>query len=268
MRLKIDHTTTFTYDQKVSEAYTELRLRPVERGGQRCLSFALTTEPDDRPVLQYRDRFGNDVRHFDVLEPHERLVVTASSEVLTPATPPIESEELSPLDRYDYLTPTAYAPHSDAVRAFAARGGDSADPDLAMRLMHEVFASLKYETGATDVKSTAEDVLRLERGVCQDFAHLMLAACRIHGLPARYVSGYLYDPKQEGGETASHAWVDVYTGWGWQSFDPTHDRPQTEAYVRLGVGRDYADVPPTRGVFKGDAKETLGVRVTISALSK
>ena len=110
----------------------------------------------------------------------------------------------------------------------------------------------------------ADAALELGRGVCQDFAHVMLSACRQAGIPSRYVSGYLYDPLGQG-EVASHAWVDILDAErGWVSLDPTHDREQTEAYVRVAVGRDYADVPPTRGVFKGTAEETLDVAVRIA----
>ena len=114
----------------------------------------------------------------------------------------------------------------------------------------------------------ADEALALGRGVCQDFAHLMLAACRCAGLPARYVSGYLYDPNT-GDNAASHAWVDVWDGRvGWLSLDPTHGRHQTEAYVRVAVGRDYADVPPTRGVFKGDgARDAFGTRRPASIMT-
>lgn len=112
--------------------------------------------------------------------------------------------------------------------------------------------------------TSADEALQLGRGVCQDFAHLLLAACRCEGILARYVSGYLYDPSLHGDDVASHAWVDVFDDdRGWVSLDPTHDREQTEAYVRVAVGRDYAEVPPTRGVYKGTASETLEVRVAI-----
>ena len=133
--------------------------------------------------------------------------------------------------------------------------------------MNAVRAELVYEPGATDVQTRADEVLALGRGVCQDFAHVMLAACRCVGIPARYVSGYLYDPTLEGDNAASHAWVDVWDEErGWIALDPTHDREQTETYVRVAVGRDYADVPPTRGVYKGVAHETLSVRVGLQAL--
>ena len=131
--------------------------------------------------------------------------------------------------------------------------------------MRALRSRLVYERGATDVMTRADAALELGRGVCQDFAHVMLAACRRAGIPSRYVSGYLYDPQEEH-EAESHAWVDVLDAQrGWVSIDPTHDREQTEAYVRVAVGRDYADVPPTRGVFKGFSEETLEVAVRMVA---
>ena len=132
--------------------------------------------------------------------------------------------------------------------------------------MTAVRSKLDYEKGATSVQTSASEVLALGRGVCQDFAHVMIAACRAAGLPARYVSGYLYDDALGDDHGASHAWVDVYDdGDGWISLDPTHGREQDESYIRVAVGRDYADVPPTRGVFKGNAEETLGVQVVVSS---
>lgn len=264
MRLRIEHTTAFNYDHPISEAYTEMRLRPLSANGQHCLSFVLTTEPRDE-ILQHTDRFGNDVRHFDVLLSHQRLVVTAMSEVLTPGIFAPEAEPLSPLDEFDFLMPTGYAPLTAEIANFAEASVMPDDANAtALALMHAVFKAIKYEKGATDVSTTADQALTLGRGVCQDFAHIMIAACRSQGLPARYVSGYLFS---RGHDVASHAWVDVYVpGHGWLSLDPTHDRAQTDQYVRVAIGRDYADVPPTRGIFKGNAKESMDVKVTIAAI--
>jgi transglutaminase-like putative cysteine protease len=177
-------------------------------------------------------------------------------------------EAPTPLDRHDYLSPTGYAPFAERVSDFTARhGGNGAGAPRARELMEAVRGELAYEPGATDVQTRADEVLALGRGVCQDFAHVLLAGCRISGIPARYVSGYLYDPTLGGGNAASHAWVDVYDEErGWIALDPTHGREQTDAYVRVAVGRDYADVPPTRGVFKGGATETLEVLVSLKAL--
>lgn len=263
MRLKIEHITTFTYDHPISEAYTEMRLKPLDADGQRCMSFRLTTEPPDA-VLRYTDHFGNDVRHFDVIQPHQKLMVAAISEVITPDSYASDSVRLSPLDEFNYLSPTTYAPHTPDLSAFSASYRVPADAfSTAMALMKAIHQNLIYEKGATDVKTTADQALSLGRGVCQDFSHIMLAACRMQNIPARYVSGYLYNNERT---AASHAWVDVLVPErGWVSLDPTHDREQTAQYVRVAVGRDYADVPPTRGIFKGNAKEQMDVKVSVAA---
>jgi transglutaminase-like putative cysteine protease len=133
-------------------------------------------------------------------------------------------------------------------------------------LMHSIHDEFEFDATATTVTTSVDEVLRQRRGVCQDFAHLMLAACRCLSLPARYVSGYLYTPPNADAELASHAWVDVYVaGQGWLALDPTHNAAQSGHYVRVAVGRDYADVPPTRGVFKGNAKEELAIEVSVTA---
>jgi transglutaminase-like putative cysteine protease len=126
---------------------------------------------------------------------------------------------------------------------------------------------MTYTPGVTDVQTHADEALLAGHGVCQDFAHVLIGACRAAGIPARYVSGYLYDPDADEHPLASHAWVDAFSPeGGWLSLDPTHDREQNELYVRVGVGRDYADVPPTRGVYKGSAEELLDVAVSVQAL--
>jgi transglutaminase-like putative cysteine protease len=263
MHLKIEHTTTFTYDQQISEAYTEMRLKPLDADGQRCISFRLTTEPHD-VVLRYADHFGNDVRHFDVIQPHQKLMVSAVSEVFTPDLYVADSPTLSPLDEFNYLSPTSYAPHTPDLAAFSASHKADTPLDTALNFMHVIYEAIAYEKGATDVTTTADKALALGRGVCQDFSHIMLAVCRSQNIPARYVSGYLYN---NGHTASSHAWVDILVSErGWVSLDPTHDTEQTGQYVRVAVGRDYADVPPTRGIFKGNAKETMGVVVSVRAL--
>jgi len=264
MRLKIEHVTTFTYDQPISEAYTEMCLRPQDGVGQHCLSFTLNTEPHDER-LNYTDRFGNDVSHFDVIQPHDKLMVAAKSEVLTPDFFYQQILELSPLDEYDYLMGTNYAPLSADIIGFAEAQAVKDDPkNTAYALMRHIYATLQYEKGITDVTTTAAEALVLQRGVCQDFSHLMLSSCRGLKIPARYVSGYLYN---NGREAASHAWVDVHIpGEGWISLDPTHNCEQSAEYVRVAIGRDYADVPPTRGIFVGKAKETMDVKVSVRAV--
>jgi transglutaminase-like putative cysteine protease len=266
VRLRIAHTTTFRYDEPVSEAYMEMRLTPLNAGGQRCESFRLTTDPPGE-VRSYVDRFGNRIRHFDTLNPHDRLLVSARSEVSTPEAFVDPVRELSPLDAFDYLQPTPYAPDSEAVRRFAlgrAVVGDART--TANNVLQATHGALAYTPGATTVKTTADEALAAGRGVCQDFTHLMIAACRVLGLPARYVSGYVFAP-QRGTAAASHAWMDVFVaGEGWLSLDPTHGQAQTDHYVRLATGRDYADVPPTRGVYKGTGREEMAVDVSVERI--
>ena len=263
MWLSVEHVTGFSYDGPITEAYTELRLKPAHGNGQRCSSFSLAPEPRGVTVAEYVDRFGNTVHHFDVLEQHDRIAVTARSEVWT-ASGLVEAAPLSPLDRFDFLAASRYVPLDDRLAELAASAPASGDTsETAGALMHAVRTAMTYERGTTNVHTTAAEALAEGRGVFQDFSHVMIGACRARGIPTRYVSGYLYDPKH-GDPGESHAWVDVQLGdAGWLSLDPTHDTEQDEHYVRVGVGRDYADVPPSRGVYKGNADETLQVAVTI-----
>src|SRR5258708_6958678 len=269
MWLGVEHRTVFAYDEPIAEAYTELRLRPQDDGGQRCSSFLLTAEPPDVNVQQYVDPFGNTVHNFDVLEPHDRLTLVATSGVFTPEGFIDTPGALSVLEQHDYRTPTVYSPWlTGRMSELEGLNGNTADvAGRARSLMNAVSSRLVYERGVTDVQTTADEVIALGRGVCQDFAHVLIAACRTVGIPARYVSGYLYDAEAEAGHAASHAWVDVFSeDRGWLSFDPTHDREQNDHYVRVAVGRDYSDVPPTRGVYRGNATEELAVSVRVWAL--
>ena len=267
MWLTVEHVTRFSYDGSINEAYSEIRLKPAHRDGQRCSSFVLVTEPRGVSVSEYRDRFGNTVHHFDILEHHQTLGLTARSEVWTPEAFVDDEAEPSLLDRWDLLRQSRYVALDGSIAALAAHVDAVAGPSLATAtaVMHAVRGAMTYETGSTHVRTVADEALSAGHGVCQDFAHVMIGVCRLHGIPARYVSGYLFDPKATGnGNSASHAWVDIWDpDRGWVSLDPTHDREQTARYVRVGVGRDYADVPPTRGVYKGKAKEQLDVAVRI-----
>ena len=266
MHLFIEHTTEFSYDHAISEAYTEMRLRPLDTGGQRCLAFSLSTDPRG-DILQYSDIRGNDVRYFDVLLPHDRLVVSAVSEVMTPEALVAERPGLTPLEQFDYLTETPYTLPTTPIAELAAGSARADGPRAqALALMEATHRALKYTPGITNVKTTAAEAMALGQGVCQDFTHLMLAACRSCGLPARYVSGYLHSPGGTGAQ-ATHAWVDVFAeGQGWISLDPTHNCLQAAGHVRVAVGRDYAEIMPTHGIYMGKSKETLAVRVNVRAV--
>jgi transglutaminase-like putative cysteine protease len=273
VKLSVVHRTILTYDDDIADTAMEMRLRPRDDGGQRCLSYALRVEPRG-PVRAYRDAFGNQVEVYNHRAPHRRIVVEATSIVLTSAPTPSREATLGEGERYRLLRFDGPIVDSPALRALAAELGPpdrAASPELLFDLAALVNERFAYEPNVTTVASTSQDLLTLGRGVCQDFAHLWLGLCRARGIPARYVSGYIWngDGRQE---QASHAWGEAFLpGHGWLACDPTNFNPATcgqvgEQHVRVAVGRDYRDVPPTRGVFRGGARETLTVDVRVTRL--
>lgn len=285
-RFHLVHTTEFLYDAPVSESYNEVRLRPLHDERQSCLSFRLTTTPASRSTA-YRDAYGNWVHQFNVLAEHGHLRVEAESVVLSHEAPgggkpTISLNELDARrllweeEHFDFLAATTYVPHLAALREImnaAEKGCDGSVrgfTEAASRLIHEGF---RYVKGATHVNSSIEDSLAAGAGVCQDFAHLLLGVVRMRGLPARYISGYLVpqsaanpDARQEeviGGQ-ASHAWAEILLPEdGWCPFDPTLGKPVGLRHVRIAYGRDYGDVAPVRGVYKGSAGQRLAVDVRV-----
>ncbi len=269
MKLHIEHETIFTYTGPVTERAGEARVRLRDEYEQRCLSFKLSVEPQ-APLDELTDDFGNTVHCYSILPPHRRCVIVATSVVETASQPLIPAATISLLERHDALAPSRYAFWTPAVETFAqthAGAGSAEDRALALKLA--IFEHFEYQPGSTDIHTTAEEVLRGGKGVCQDFAHLLIACCRCVGVPARYVSGYLYDQASGPYDVlATHAWVEVYTGQGWLGLDPTHKRMVTDHYVRIAVGRDYADATPVRGVYKGSAVEKMSVKVRIRPLEE
>ena len=285
-RYHLVHATEFRYDGPVSESYNEVRLRPIHDETQSCLSFRLITNPASRGT-SYRDSFGNWVHQFNILPEHHFLKIEAESVVLAHEAPlvPEGGTKLSELDDHreklveeflEFIGPTGYVPHVpqlDDLIAAASAGCDGTVSGFvkdASTLIHEKF---KYVKGATHVNSSITDSLASGAGVCQDFAHLLLGVVRKRGLPARYVSGYLVpesaaspDAKLQEviGGSASHAWAEVYLpGSGWVGLDPTLGMPLGLQHVRVAYGRDYGDVTPVRGVYKGHAGQRLSVDVSV-----
>lgn len=269
MRLLVEHITKFIYDSAVYETATEIRLRPCDDplGSQRVLDFSLNLDPSV-PLFSYVDYFGNTVHHTNLLEPHESLEITSRSTVITDGGKTV----WSPVDEIrslDFLAESRFVRTDDRIKSLvknSLRPLNLGNPiDSAIDLCTATLNCLVYEPGITDVHSPSSEVLELGRGVCQDFAHVMIAACRYANIPARYVSGYLYGGvESERDDRESHAWCEVYGGKesGWIGLDPTHDTIYCdERYVKIGVGRDYSDVPPVRGTFKGSATEKLSVVV-------
>jgi transglutaminase-like putative cysteine protease len=282
MLFDIRHVTQYTYDEPVRESVMEVWMQPRSGHGHHLINFELDIDPPAQ-LFSYADSWGNTVKHFDVPFPHRRLTITARSIVDTepPAPTPaaLSQEDWAALasdavrgDCWDFLRPHGFAAPTEALMAFcAAQGVDSlreADPLTAVnRLSALLYRSLDYESGVTGADSPIDEALTAGRGVCQDFAHIMIAVCRGWGVPARYVSGYLATNKDEGDRSdpqATHAWVEVFMpSLRWIGLDPTNNIPAAERHIPVAIGRDYSDVPPSRGVFKGDAESQLFVGVSV-----
>ena len=282
MLFEIRHVTEYEYDEPVRESMMELRLRPRRSLEQRVVNFELELDPRAQ-TFDYTDNFGNSVHHFDVPQAHRRLVIIANSVVETsaPPTPPdaVDRGEWQALagdqvraDCFDFIPPHGLAIETPPLTAFIAERDIGAlkrhDPLTALRaLTATLYESFDYETGITGADSPIDHALIERRGVCQDFAHIMIAICRGWGIPARYVSGYLFTDRARGDRSDpdhTHAWVEAYLpSLGWLGFDPTNNVPAGERHIAIGVGRDYVDVPPTRGVFKGEAESKLSVGVQV-----
>ena len=282
MLLAVRHATRYIYDRPVRESVMELWMQPQKRSTQRLISFELEIDPAAQ-LFSYADTFGNAVYHFDIPQPHDRLTITARSAIETeppPALPDgLDRGEWDRLksdfvrgEHFDFLHGHGFTDPTQALAGFIAQHNLDElrvrDPLSAVRELNQVlFEAFAYEAGVTRADSPIDDVLKAGKGVCQDFAHVMLAICRGWGLPARYVSGYLFTDRKAGDRSdpdATHAWVEVYLpSLRWVGFDPTNNIVAGERHVACAVGRDYSDVPPTRGVYKGEAESELAVGVSV-----
>jgi transglutaminase-like putative cysteine protease len=260
MYYRIRHRTRYFYSAPVHESLTEVRMHPRTESHQRCLDYQLAVTPKAR-VHIYRDFLGNSVHHFGVPAPHNELNIMAESVVemkdfaefpqsLAPVAWAELDAEVQRGDYWEMLLPSKFS---------------TPTPLLNTRL-HD---AIDYVPESTTVDSPIDDALKQRKGVCQDFAHIMIALVRGLGIPCRYVSGYLHHSDilhDRSREDATHAWVEAWLpSLGWTGFDPTNDLVARERHIRTAVGRDYADVPPTRGVFKGDAGTAMAVAVSVSA---
>ena len=277
MLLHLLHRTTFIYAGEARDSFNEVRLRPADDDSQACRSFELRLTPK-AAVCDYADFHGNTVHYFDIAAGHRSLVVEAESEVATVAdadrravpavsaralaeSPEREMQaEFSTNSHYVPLAPELWREAQDAL----AGGREDVWNDV-IRIGRHIHDSFEYQTGATGVGTLATDALALRAGVCQDFAHVMLGLCRCVEIPARYVSGYFLNTERKPGEIeASHAWVEAFIpGYGWAAYDPTHARLADERYVKVAVGRDYADIRPVSGTYRGAKTSELRVEVNV-----
>jgi transglutaminase-like putative cysteine protease len=298
MKLQITHQTRYDYLPAVETAQHMAYLQPLSTAHQRLLSHFLTVSPTPTQMTQAVDVFGNPHSFFSLQTPHTVLEVLARSVVSTvnrtlPASN-ISWEQTRELLRYrsdghfhsaaEFVFASPFVPREAEFASYARASFTPGSNVLtvAMDLMQRIHQDFIYESQSTKINTPAREALAQRKGVCQDFAHIMLACLRSMGLAARYVSGYLLTEPAPGtvkltGSDASHAWVAVYApdlppGERWCDFDPTNDRcgwhsPGAD-YVTLAVGRDFSDVSPMRGVIHGGASHTLSVGVTVEALTE
>ncbi len=294
MLLHVVHETRYDYAPAVKTAQHMAHLRPRHGAGQQLLSHRLTVSPDPAQLSQAVDVFGNTRSFFGLQSAHDSLTVVADSVVATSAASPLTSgiawEAARERMRYhrearydpacEFVFASPYVPRHADFLAYAQPSFAPGRPllEAAWDLTARIHRDFEYVTEATDVNTPALQALALRKGVCQDFAHVMLACLRSLGLAARYVSGYLLTQPPPGqsrlvGSDASHAWVSVYLpgedGAGeWADLDPTNDRAPGEDYVTLALGRDYSDVSPVRGVIHGGAHHQLKVAVTVTPVER
>ncbi len=283
-RYEIEHVSRYLYTAPVRDCVMSLCLKPRDDSRQRLLSFEAATAPPS-PLNGELDSFGNTKHVLNIHREHDRLEITARSTVETaPAASLPDSlgaeawEEIRSWSEsfmyWDYTHASAMTRPSPTLAAFVdrLRIEQVDDPlETLLRLSDTLYYSFQYVPGSTSAVSSIEHILESGRGVCQDYAHVMIAIARSWGVPTRYVSGYLHVTGKAGEqapETATHAWVEcLLPDVGWMGFDPTNRTLADERHVRIAVGRDYQDVSPTRGVLQGGGESTLEVDVRMRRLT-
>lgn len=285
----VRHLTKFVYEQAVSESVMETRMHPRSDSNQRCLTFSLSVSPRCR-VFSYRDHLGNQVQHFNIPGHHAQLVIIAESLVeqqslafvphfLSPSAWGELDALVSEGDYWEMLLPSEFATRSEALRRLA-KELDIRRRDDPLMLVREINTKLydyfRYVARSTRVDSPIDEAIESREGVCQDFAHTMIALVRLLGIPCRYVSGYLYQRASDIDEEhdrslpdATHAWVEAFLPHlGWVGFDPTNNLLAHDRHIRTAIGRDYADVPPTHGLYRGRTTSELYVAVQVDAFDE
>jgi transglutaminase-like putative cysteine protease len=277
MRVAVTHVTRLDFADEVSESIMDTHLGPRDDADQRVQRFHLRVEPAGH-VRRYEDGFGNVAHLLTSMRPHAFLQVSTDSEVHTsladPFTIPADSPvPLGPIELVDGLSPSPLIPRLAVVEELAAPFREF-DPFEAVKRMTEMInVQFTYQSGVTDVTTSIQAVIDGRQGVCQDFAQLLIGLCRAIDIPARYVSGYIVtsghseSQAPSRGANASHAWVEAFTpSHGWRGFDPTNNLVANDRYVKVAIGRDYRDVPPTRGTYHGGGSEHLTVEVSARAI--
>jgi transglutaminase-like putative cysteine protease len=286
----VSHRTTYSYDEDVSDSLGIAYLVPRELPWQHVIENAVELDPPAADRTEDLDFYGNTATYFQVTTPHRTLEILATSQVEVDAPAhdhaalDVPWETARPVERgdvegawraQDFVLASSLVDQTAQARAYAAQSLLSGRPvgEAVTELMHRIHVDFAYDKTATTVTSTVDDIFDKRAGVCQDFAHLTLACLRAHGLAVRYVSGYLATRPAPGkervvGADATHAWVAVWIpDGGWLALDPTNDQWVNDRYVTVAWGRDYADVPPVKGVIFTEAKKSsLDVEVDVAGL--
>ena len=289
MKLEIVHQTSYTYEEPVGYSVNEIRLTPRTDFRQSCVNHSIITVPGAE-FFSYQDYFGNVAHAFTVDKPHRKLIITSHSIVDTHETDrndyhllPVKKEkQILKSDHFqntfaEYLSGTPYTMITDDIKSYAKTLPDLDSSGSVYQLLREItetiYSSFIYDPNATHVNTTVDETLKLKRGVCQDFAHLMSAICRVRDIPARYISGYHFIGDLQGGhadyDQASHAWIEAYVpGIGWVGFDPTNNGLIDWRYVKVCHGRDYHDIVPVKGIYIGAAKQTMAIDVDVKVVQE
>lgn len=275
MILEIQHETRFTYSGPVSETIAEVRMEPISDANQSCRSFALKINPSTE-AFRYRDGLGNAVHHYNILKSHKEIHVRAASVVETHPRPrrlsdcravyPFNPSDAD-LEALDYLKlrgPARWTPRLVPLLETLRPPEGTPLIEVVIHVADYIRTHFAYAPDVTLAHSPIDDLLEQGKGVCQDFTHLMIAVLRSFGVPARYVSGYIHRPNKD---SQSHAWCEVWLPQlEWFGIDPTNDQLVNEHFVKVAVGRDFSDVPPNKGTYRGEAQERIFVRVETRTL--
>jgi transglutaminase-like putative cysteine protease len=281
MTYRAQHVTRHIYEEAVAQCVTELRLTPRTFSRQKVRDVKILVEPEPALWRTRKDWFGNEVTTFAIFEPHDRFTVTVESIVdVEPALPGVlptlrweEAREMLAegaddpcLEASEYVYDSPFVAAGPELAEYARASFPAGKPlaEALEDLSHRVYREFKYAPKSTSIDMPLLEVLKKRRGVCQDFAHVMIGALRSQRLPARYVSGYLRSGTKFQGAEASHAWVAAFLpGAGWLHYDPTNDVMPSDGHVTLGWGRDYGDVTPVKGVTLGGGAQLVEVAVRV-----
>ena len=287
MRYRVTHTTEFIYEARVGLCYNEARLLPRDLPQQKVLTAGLQIEPMPHDYYERFDYFGNQTAYFSIQQPHDQLLVTASSEIDTSATILVEeaahlswemareqvlnlgSAEATDALQFVLDSPTVVVNDLILNYALPSFAPGRSLVDAVHDLMQRIFHEFKYDPEFSTIATPLKEVLEHRSGVCQDFAHLAIGCLRSMGLAARYVSGYIETEPPPGeerlvGADASHAWFSVFLpGFGWLDFDPTNNQLPGDRHITVAWGRDFADVTPLKGVAFGSGEHELKVAVDV-----